>query len=146
MSSLILTHALPNANHRTAIAYLRTYLQSVTEAPEAEFEYAGNYEGDWHEWARNHVYESKRLLTLRRKADLLHYAKKAGVETIQRRSGIEIELSAYDFENGDIRAVAEEGHRDRCIQFVIELLERSGHTELKERRDDGKEAFVARLR
>lgn len=145
MSSLILKHALPNANHRTAIAYLRTYLQSVTETPEAEFEHAGNYEGDWHEWARNHVYESKRLLTLRRKTDLLRHAKKAGVETIQRKSGIEIDLSAHDFENGDVKALAEQGHRNRCIQFVVDLLERSGHTELKTRRDDGKEAFVARL-
>lgn len=146
MSSLILTHALPNANHRTAVAYLRTYLQSMTDDPAVDFSHAGNFDGDWYEWARTHIYESKRLLLLRRKSDLLRYAKKFGVETVRRKSGIEIDLTAHDFENDDIASLAEEGHRNRCIQFTVDLLQKSGQEDLIHRRDDGRRAFIDRLR
>lgn len=145
MSRLVLKHALPNANHRTAVAYLRTYLQSVTNDPTAEFTDAGNYKGDWHDWAREHVYESKRLLMLRRKADLLKYASSFGVETVRRKSGVEVDLTAQEFENQNVPEVAEEGHRNRCIQFAVDLIERSGHEELRSVKDDGKRAFVDRL-
>lgn len=146
MSSLIKTHALPNANHRTAVAYLRTYLQSVAETSDPNFIAAGNYQGDWFEWARKHVHESKRLLLLRRKPDLLQYAKSFGVEKIYRKSGIEINLSAHNFEQQDIRSIADEGHCNRCIQLAADLIERSDYPELKHRTDDGRRAFVDRLR
>lgn len=145
MSSLLLKHTLPNANHRTSVAYLRTYLQSMTDDSDAEFEHAGNYQGDWHEWARNHIYESKRLLLLRRKPGLLQYAKNQGVEIIRRKSGLEIDLSAQNFGEDDIQATAEARHRNRCIQFTEDLLERSGHEELKSKTDDGKRTFADRL-
>lgn len=35
LSSLILKHPFPNAHHRTAVAYLRTYLQSMVTDPDA---------------------------------------------------------------------------------------------------------------
>lgn len=145
MSSLLLKHALPNANHRTSVAYLRTYLQSMTDDSEAEFEHAGNYQGDWHSWAKNHIYESKRLLMLRRKSSLLQHAKSHGVDVIRRKSGVELDLSAHDFENDNIQEIAKDGHTNRCIQFTIELLERSGHEYLKSKTDDGKRTFIDRL-
>ncbi|WP_154021008.1 hypothetical protein [Haloarcula sp. CBA1127] len=145
MSSLIKKHALPNANHRTAVAYLRTYLQSVAETTDPDFIPAGNYQGDWHDWARKHVHESKRLLLLRRKPDLLQYAKSVGVDKLYRKSGIEIDLSAHDFEGQDVHSMANEGHRNRCIQFAADLIERSEHQEVKDRIDDGRRAFVDRL-
>lgn len=146
MSSLVRKHALPNANHRTAVAFLRTYLQSMSKDPDTEFEAAGNYQGDWHEWAKEYILESKRLLLLRRKTNLLKYAKELGVETIHRQSGVELDLKALDFEQQNLREIAEEAHRNRCIQFSIELIERSGHDYLIEEIDDGRSAFVARLK
>lgn len=146
MSSLILKHALPNANHRTAVAYLRTYLQSFLADGNVEFRHAGNYEGDWHEWARAHVFESKRLLMIRRRPDLLRHAKRLGVETVRRKSGIEVDLTAQEFEDGSIRRMAEEGHRNRCVQFAKEILERSSLDHLISSQDDGRRAFVDRLR
>ena len=146
MSNLILKHALPNANHRTAVAYVRTYLQSVTDDPRTEFEHAGDYQGEWHDWARKHVYESKRLLMLRRKEGLFRHAKQFGVTTVRRKSGVKIDLTAHDFESGNMRSMAEEGHKNRCVQFVKDVLTRSGYEELIKRNDDGKRAFVDRLR
>lgn len=146
MSSLILKHALPNANHRTAVAYVRTYLESVADGRDVRFRHAGTYDGEWHDWAREHVFESKRLLMLRRKPDVLDYAKRFGTETVRRKSGVDLDLMAQDFGTGDIRSIAERGHRNRCVQFVREILERSDLTELLDREDDGRRAFVDRLR
>lgn len=145
MSSLLLKHTLPNANHRTSVAYLRTYLQSMTDDSDAEFEHAGNYQGDWYDWAKNHVYESKRLLMLRRKSSLLQHAKNHGVDVIRRKSGVKLDLSTQNFENSNAQEIAKNGHTNRCIQFTIELLERSGYENLKSQTDDGKRTFIDRL-
>lgn len=146
MSWLILKHGLPNANHRTAVAYLRTYLQSVSDTDDPEFAHAGNYQGEWDDWAREHVFESKRLLMLRRRPELLQYAKQNGVETVRRKSGVEVDLTAHDFTGTDMQTMAEQGHRNRCIQFTIDLLERSDYEGLKRKQDDGRSAFYDRLK
>lgn len=145
ISELIKKHSLPNANHRTAIAFLRTYLDSIAQGSNPDLPAAGTYEGEWHEWAENYVHESKRLLLLRRKTGLLRYAKNVGFNEILRKSGVRIDLNAYDFEGTAVGRSAEETHRDLCVRFVEDVLERSDVPELKEEADPGKRAFVEKL-
>lgn len=144
MSCLVRKHPLPNANHRTAVAFMRTYLQSMANDPDAEFPPAGTYDGEWFDWAKEYVYESKRLLLLRRKSGLLRFAKNQGVDIVRRKGGIEIDLSAHDF-GGDMVQMATTAHRNRCIQFARELISRSEYEQLLNEIDDGKAAFVDRL-
>jgi len=146
MSELLCKHPLPNANQRTAVAVVRTYLQSMAENPDVAFPSAGNYRGDWHNWAREYVHESKRLLLLRRKSGLLEYARQYGVTTVERKSGISIDLTAHSLGHGNAETVAKDAHQNRCVHFVTTLLERSDHDYLRRKQDDGRNAFVDRLR
>lgn len=143
MSHLILRHSMPNANHRTAIGILQIYLKSMS--PEIEVPTAGNFQGDWFDWAEKYVYESKRLLTFRRKPSLLNHLKQSGCPAIQRKSDIKIKLSEYDFTSDDLKQQAEREHRQRSIEFVEEYLRRTSKPELMNERDPGKEVFVDRL-
>jgi len=144
MSNLIWTHALPNANHRTAVAFIRTYLQSVANDTTGEIPSAGNYDGEWFDWAKEYIYESKRLLLLGRKRRLLKYAKAQGVETVTRKGGVEVNLTAHEF-NRETKHKAKTGHRNRCISFSQDLIERSDY-DLLDAIDPGKRTFVDRLR
>lgn len=146
ISDLILKHCLPNANHRTAVAFLRTYLESIDHDTQPDLPPAGNYEGDWHEWARGYVHESKRLLLLRRKPELLGHAKQFGCNVVRRKSGVEVDLTAHDFFDPEIKSMAEEAHENRSVQFVKNYLTRSGYPGLCEMEDPGKRTFVDRLR
>lgn len=147
MSELLCKHPLPNANHRTAVAFVRTYLQSLTDHQTAEFPPAGNYEGEWFSWAEDYIYESKRLLLLKRKPGLLQYAKQCGADCVQRKGGVEIDLHAHDFTSPhDLSQMAKTAHINRCTQLATELIERSDHSQLRDQMDDGKQVFVSRLR
>ncbi len=68
-SNLILKHALPNANHRTAVALVQFYLRRLNpdfSMPETSVE-VDPESYDWREWVNEYINESKRLLTVRRK-------------------------------------------------------------------------------
>jgi prophage maintenance system killer protein len=62
MSHLILRHALPNANHRTAIAML----QFCLETADPSFEMPSTHVDDeiWNAWVDPYIVESKRLITV----------------------------------------------------------------------------------
>lgn len=79
-SNLILQHALPNANHRTAVALIQYYLRQINSdfsmsktAVETEPDTHG-----WQEWVNSYINESKRLLTVRRKNVPLKHASEFG--------------------------------------------------------------------
>ncbi|MFC4448761.1 hypothetical protein [Halorussus aquaticus] len=144
LSNLILGHPLPNANHRTAISVVRTYLESV--APEVEAPKAGTDQGAWHSWANDYIRESKRLLTLRRNATTFHYLEQWGCSTVVRKGSIEIELSNRELNVADPHSHFGRLHQKKSTEFVIELIKRAGKEELLTRTDDGKSAFISRLR
>jgi len=146
VSELIRKHSLPNANHRTAIAFLRTYLNSIAQGSDPDLPAAGTYEGEWYTWAERYVHESKRLLLLRRKTGLLAHAKAVGFSEVTRKSGIRIDLHAYDFEEENVENAAKRDHRELWVQFVEEVLDRSEMPELTKETDPGKGTFVQRLR
>lgn len=64
MSALILKHALPNANHRTAISIAQWYLESIETG--FSFPEFATTEYEWKAWVDEYITESKQVLTVRR--------------------------------------------------------------------------------
>jgi len=59
MSTLILKHALPNANHRTAISMAQWYLESIETG--FSFPEFATEQYDWKDWVNEYIAESKRI-------------------------------------------------------------------------------------
>lgn len=149
-SNVILNHALPNANHRTGVALIQFYLRRL----DPEFSMPETYVEvdpetyDWREWVNSYINESKRLLTVRRKNVLFKHVQGFGATTLERKHGIEIDLSAYelDMHPSEAKEVYAEDHEKLWIDFVEEAVERVGHAELKETPAMSKTEFAAAIR
>lgn len=142
VSSLILAHGLPNANHRTAVAFLNLYLDTIESLPSAPQTNVGD---DWSEWANDFIRESKRLTTLRRKFNLFRYLSENGATVIQRKNQVNIQLTNYDLSLSDQWSHYGTLHQDASIEFVREYVDRAGVPELSERYDPGKRTLASRL-
>lgn len=98
LSQFILTHPMPNTNHRTGLSLLDRYLASYD--PSATLPATGE-DGQWYDWIKEYIYDSKRLLTLRTNLQLLYWARQYGFVAAERKEGIRIELSSVDLERSD---------------------------------------------
>lgn len=103
-------------------------------------------QGQWYTWIREFIYESKKLLTLRRKTPILRYASEMGFDAIERKEGVQIFLDDYDLNRSDYQEYYANQHRQRTEAFVNALLNKANAEELFEQKDDGKEQFLRRLR
>ncbi|KYH23788.1 hypothetical protein HAPAU_38670 [Halalkalicoccus paucihalophilus] len=144
LSQFILTHPMPNTNHRTGLSLLDRYLASYD--PSATLPATGEA-GQWYDWIKGYIYDSKRLLTLRNNLQLLYWARQYGYEVAERKEGIRIELSSVDLERSDPWDYYADRHLDLTREFIVStVLEQVGAPQLRERTDDGKRAFADRLR
>ena len=145
MSTLILKHALPNANHRTSISMAQWYLESIETG--FSFPDFATEEYDWKTWVNEHITESKRLLTVRRKTTAFSLLSEWGCDTVMRKNGIEIVLAEYDLDFTRSEAYAYYGdvHTELCTDFLIESVTRAGHDELITTEVIGKAEFVSFL-
>lgn len=143
LSHFILTHPMPNTNHRTGIGLLNRYLTSYDEdftMPDT------GEEGQWYQWAREYIYDSKRILTLRNQLPLLKWARNYGYERAERKEGIQIDLTEIDLDRDGYRSYYTDRHLDRSREFVETALEEADATHLLRETDDGKRTLVDRLR
>lgn len=143
LSYFIVAHPMPNTNHRTGIGLLDRYLTSYDESfvmPDT------GEEGLWYQWAKEYIYDSKRLLTLRTKLPLLYWADQYGYEAAERKEGFQIDFDEVDLDRDDYRSYYTDRHLARTREFVETVLEEADTTHLREKTDDGKRAFVDRLR
>ena len=142
LSEFVLTHPMPNTNHRTGLVLLDRYLSSFdsrVSVPDT------GEPGEWYEWAAEYVEDSKRLLTLRRRYRVFRYAEELGYDVIRRKNGVDIALDEYDIGRPDAFERFTEKHRERTRTFVGRVLDQADAAHLRDRRDDGKRAFVDRL-
>jgi len=142
LSEFVLTHPMPNTNHRTGIILLDRYLQSFdgdVSIPDT------GETGEWYDWASNYVEDSKRLLTLRRRYRIFRYAQKLGYDAIERKHDVLIRLEEYDIHRGDAFDHFTREHLARTERFVQTILDRTDAAHLADIQDDGKRAFVSRL-
>ena len=145
MSTLILKHALPNANHRTSISMAQWYLESIETG--FSFPDFATEEYDWKTWVDKYITESKRLLTVRRNTTAFSLLSEWGCDTVMRKNGIEIVLTEYDLDFTRSEAYAYYGdvHPELCTDFLIESVTRAGHDELVTTEGIGKAEFVSFL-
>lgn len=142
LSAFVLAHPMPKANHRTAIGLLDRYLASVDDAyalPDA------GADGEWFQRAADYIYDSKRLILLRRTTPILTWARNAGYRRVERKEGIRIHLDDVDFDRSDHYERYTDEHRARSREFVGDLVEAAGAPHLRDAVDDGRRAFEARF-
>ena len=145
MSTLILKHALSNANHRTSISMAQWYLESIETG--FSFPDFATEEYDWKAWVNVYITESKRLLTVRRNTTAFSLLAEWGCDTVVRKNGIEIVLAEYDldFTRSEAYAYYGDTHTELCTDFLIESVTRAGHDELITTEGTGKAEFVSFL-
>lgn len=143
LSRFVLAHPMPNANHRTAIGLVERYLESHEESVSVP---DTGEEGEWYDWAEPYVHESKRLLTVRRKAHVLRYAREFGVDVVRRRNAVDIDLQEYALDVDDPLGHFSAEHESASIDFVRTALDVADAPELETRTDRGWENFVSGLR
>lgn len=145
MSTLILKHALPNANHRTSISMAQWYLESIETG--FSFPNFATEEYDWKTWVNGYITESKRLLTVRRNTTAFSLLSEWGCDTVIRKNGIEIILAEYDLDLTRSEAYVYYGdvHTELCTDFLIESVTRAGHDELITTKSISKAEFVSFL-
>mgnify|MGYP006285521845 CR=1 FL=1 len=145
LSSLLVTHALPNANHRTSLAMMSLYFQAISKSFEMPTTSTDNY--DWKNWVDEYIVNSKRLLTVRRNVPRFQYLREFGCTTVERKGGIRIELSNYDLSLGHWDAMDHyaDAHYDLSIDFAHEVLEKAGTLELRNGDPLSKEKFAREL-
>lgn len=142
LSNLIFGHGLPNANHRSSLSFIETYLSTF----EAEFEIPDTgVHGEWFDWSEEFVHESKRLLMLARKAQMFHYLEDWGCHAIRRKNDVVVEFDDYDIYVEDPWSHFREQHRELSKEFVYQILERTEYDDLIGQRDPGKRVFLDRL-
>jgi len=149
-SNLILKHALPNANHRTAIALIQFYLSQIDPSfslPETKVQ-ADPETYDWREWVNEYINESKRLLTVRRKNVLFRHLREFGVTTLERKHGVEIDLERYELDMypSEAKRVYAEAHEDLWVEFAAEAVERAGNPNLQSAVGPSKSEFAEWIR
>ncbi|RQG86172.1 hypothetical protein EA462_17020 [Natrarchaeobius halalkaliphilus] len=149
-SNLILKHALPNANHRAAVAVIQVYLRCYDpdfSLPETKGE-AGPNEFDWQDWVNAYINESKRILTVRRKNVIFKILRQFGATTVERKHNVEIDLTSYtlDLYPSEAKKRYAEEHEQLWISFVEEVVERVERSDLKDTPALSKSAFAEEIR
>ena len=145
MSTLILKHALPNANHRTSISMAQWYLESIETG--FSFPDFATEAYDWKTWVNEYITGSKRILTVRRNTRSFSLLSEWGCNTVVRKNGTEIVLAEYDlnFTRSEAYAYYGDVHTELCTDFLIESVTRAGHEELISTEGIGKAEFVSFL-
>lgn len=145
-SNLILCHALPNANHRTAFGILEDYLKVADPSFELPSMATDDYE--WQTWVDEYIVDSKRLLTVRRNVGLFSYLSEHGCDTIRRKGAIDIPLIEYDLDMYQHEALTEYAnrHEQRTTAFVETILTKMNREDLLGQSSAEKETFADRIR
>lgn len=142
LSNLIFGHGLPNANHRSSLSFVETYLSTFR----TDFEIPDTgVQGEWFDWSEAFVHESKRLLMLARKAMMFRYLNEWGCSSILRKNDVVVEFDDYDIWVGDPKSHFRQQHRDLSVEFVYQILERTEYGGLISEQDQGKRVFLDRL-
>ena len=149
-SNLILKHALPNANHRTAVALIQFYLRRINpdfSMPETSIE-VDPETYDWREWVNEYINESKRLLTVRRKNVPFKHLREFGATVLERKHNVEIDLTAYELDMypSEAKEVYAKEHEQLWVEFVEAAAERAGYPDLSDTPGLSKGEFAEAIR
>lgn len=147
-SNFVIKHPMPNANHRTAIGLVKLYLQSMDRT--LELPDTGDFEGEWFGWAEELILESKQLLVVQRKDQLLEHLAEKGCRGIVLSQGQRIGFQDIDFDS-NLKSAYSSKHLDLSRKLISEIIARSNSMKyrsidrLGQDFDDGKRTFIQRL-
>jgi hypothetical protein len=101
----------------------------------------------WNTWVDPYIVESKRLITVRRNNVRFEHLRQQGVDIVERKGGIRIELDDYELDMHWREALSRyaERHEQHCIRFVEDILERAERAELAEKVGPTEAEFVEYL-
>ena len=127
------------------------YLRRVNpefSMPETATQFDVTDEYDWMEWVNEHINESKRLLTVRRKGGRFKYLEKFGCDVLVRKHDIEIPLEEYllDLQQSERWRRYAERHEELWIEFTEEAVRRAEMTELLDTDGISKHEFADELK
>ncbi|MFC5973945.1 hypothetical protein ACFPYI_21695 [Halomarina salina] len=142
ISNLILRHSLPNANHRTGIAMLQFCIESVN--PDFEMPRTHLDDETWQEWVDPYIVDSKRLITVRRNNIRFKQLQELGVDFVERKDGIQIQLDEFELDMHwrDALSTYAIRHEDHCTEFAHAVLERAERDDLLEEAGPTKQEFI----
>jgi len=142
MSNLILRHSLPNANHRTGIAMLQFCIESVN--PDFEMPRTHLDDETWQEWVDPYIVDSKRLITVRRNNIRFKQLQELGVDLVERKDGIQIQLDEFELDMHwrDALSTYATRHEDHCTEFARAVLERAERDDLLKKTGPTKQEFI----
>lgn len=145
MSNLILSHSLPNANHRTGIAMLQFCIESVDSA----FEMPSTHLDDatWRKWVDPYIADSKRLITVRRNNLRFKRLAALDVDLVELKNGIQISLDDFELDMSwqDAHSIYATRHEAHCIGFARAVLDQAERRDLLQRSGPTRSAFIAYL-
>lgn len=142
VSRVILSHGLPNANHRTSIAPLELYARTFRDLPTAPQTNTGD---EWIPWVNEYIRKSKRLITVRRNAGLFSYLRSLGASGVRRKNDVVIEFAEYPPDVEDSWGQYQDRHEQLWIEFARRFFDRWGVSDLADETDEGKRILAARL-
>lgn len=146
-SNLILCHALPNANHRTAFSMFERYVDATTNRT---YELPSMVTDDekWQAWVDTYIVDSKRVLTVRRNVGLFRYLSRFGCSTVRRKNNIDIPLSDFDLDLHPHEALSKYArmHERRTSRFAEKILTRTSESHLAEQSGLTKAEFADAIR
>lgn len=118
MSTTILTHPFPNANHRTSISLARLYLESegVTWPP---YSLRGRGIDRFIAETESHIVQSKYLIQLRRRQPLLRVARDAGFTDLLIKEGFSVKIEPADL-TLSVEQI-EDKHEARCRAMIEDI-------------------------
>ncbi|WP_115863098.1 hypothetical protein [Halorussus litoreus] len=130
-SNLVLCHALPNANHRTALSMYESYVNAVT-GPTYELPSLVTDDETWHAWVDDFVVDPKRLLTVRRNVGLFGHLSQFGCDVVRRKGDVDVPLAEFELDLYPHEALSKYAriHEQRTSAFVERLRSRTNDERL----------------
>lgn len=146
-SNLILCHALPNANHRTAFSMFEGYINAAT-GPAYELPAMVTDDDEWQAWVDDFMVDSKRLLTVRRNVGLFRHLAQFGCNIVRRKGRIDIPLAEFDLDLYPHEAQSKyaQVHGKRTADFAGKLLTRTNDSHLSDALGISKAEFADAIR
>ena len=98
-------------------------------------------------WVDPYIVDSKRLLTVRRNNIRFKQLEELGVDTVERKDGIQIRLAEFELDMHWREALSEYArrHETHCREFARAVIERAERAELLDQQGPTKQEFITYL-
>lgn len=98
----------------------------------------------WQEWVDPYIVDSKHLITVRRNNIRFKQLQELGVDIVERKDGIQIQLDEFELDMHwrDALSTYATRHEDHCTEFARAVLERAERDDLPTKAGPTKQEFI----